>query len=440
MHYQNVEAGHGYHSHEPYMAQAGPQGPGLGHLQSTKAVVRRGGSRARFCFIGFAALCAGGLIGVAVYFGTSASAQHGGPGASTPAPAPGGPDGAGGTPSSGPGGGGGSTVLPADVTLVPPLGNVPPVVPITSYNWYPTISYLKDNIHEQTIYRTELHDGRSDQYWDIMVDELLLARVPAILMHGRGCYDYTTDNGIGNMCPRKLDKFVAAMQRAGADSVFKVGMFIDTAQITNNYNHMHGGSAPLDMSSGNDALHHEAWWDLNIKIFFDIIPRASWFLMDGKPVIHFWTLSDNFFTNQEGNASRFLTWLKATFFARYGVEPFLVIQRTWFEQDSTITEAHADARHDWFSSHNDIPFTYATFNGKTTGLLVTSYRQNPEVRGCGDPCREMLRNNGTTLENGLGGWAAVGRSHCTRGLVQHGRKLRVLPQPRPVLVAPDAVH
>jgi hypothetical protein len=81
--------------------------------------------------------------------------------------------------------------------------------------------------YERPIYKDL--NRTSPEYWNFLVDELLLSRVPLILLHGRGCFDkYQGDDGAGSLCPRLLRYFVAAVHRAGAGKVIRVGMWDDT--------------------------------------------------------------------------------------------------------------------------------------------------------------------------------------------------------------------
>jgi hypothetical protein len=156
-----------------------------------------------------------------------------------------------------------------------------------------------------------------------------------------------------------------------------------------------------------DLANRSNWdyfWSYNIKIFFDTIPRNLWFLYRGQPLIASWTLRDTFFSNQRGNASALLAWLKDRFFERYGVEPLFILQNTWFTEDPTITPELALGMHGWFTPVHDIAgsiYTYRTYNGRKWGVTTPGFRDGGAIIGCGASCREVTRRNGTALISAL---------------------------------------
>lgn len=288
------------------------------------------------------------------------------------------------------------SVLTTDITLVPPSIQGPIIAPITGYTWRgQQFANVNDTLYERPIYKNVNRDN--DDYWKYLVDELLLARVHAVMLGNRGCDDPNTgDEGPGNMCPRILRKFVAAVQMARAANVIRVGMWDDTGSFPS--------LANVDRLDLSNTANWDYFWSYRIKIFFETIPQGMWFLYQGKPVIAEWTLRDTFFSNQQGNASRLLTWLKQKFLDRFGVEPHFVLQKEWFTEDSTVTTAHALGRHSWFTPVSDVPtsiYSYTTYNGKKWGVTTPSFRDGATLIGCGTPCREVTRRNGTTLINAL---------------------------------------
>jgi len=183
-------------------------------------------------------------------------------------------------------------VLPTDVILVPPpkslnsslrQGNDGPIIaPIVGYSWR-ILANLSDYHFEMPIYYTL--SSKTIEYWNNIVDELLLTRVPMALLSGRGCWSKTGGyNGPGNMCPRALGMFVKAVDIAGARNVIRVGMFDNTGA-----HRVIAGVERLDLSNKSNW---DYFWSYNYKIWFDTIPKDMWYLLDGKPMIAAWTLSD----------------------------------------------------------------------------------------------------------------------------------------------------
>lgn len=276
------------------------------------------------------------------------------------------------------------SVQPSDTVLVPPSGNGPIIAPIAGFNWHTR----SDNPIQVPMYKNVNRD--SDDYWNYIVDELLLARVPAVLWHGRYCDSLTSGtSGRGDMCPRWLTKYVAAAKRAGAENILKFGYFDDTGNYPNA-----AGVSRFDLANTKNWTY---FWDHRMKIWFDTVPKNMWYLLDGKPVIVFWSLKDSFFVNQQGNASKLLTWLKNNFVARYGMEPAFILQDDWFKNDTSISRSQATGMHSWFSPKADIAssiYTYTDFNGAKWGAVAPAFSKQ-------DPSREVSRRDGATLDLAL---------------------------------------
>ena len=289
-------------------------------------------------------------------------------------------------------------VLPSDVVLVRPSSDGPILAAITAYTWRVTKKW-PDRYYELPIYK--VIDRDDDTYWDYLVDELLLSRVNVVLMHGRGCWDLVSGTaGTGDLCPRILSNLVRAVRRANAEDALRFGMWDDTGA----YNKALEYVESLDDTPRFDISNRTNWhyfWDRNIKIWFDTIPQEWWFLMDGKPIIASWTLSDYFFSNQEGNASALLRWIKLQFATRYGIEPSFILDQKWFETDSTITSDDAVGKNGWFIPQFHKTHSYVEYNGATWGAVAPSFRDANTLPGCGDSCREVTRRNGATLIDAL---------------------------------------
>jgi len=104
--------------------------------------------------------------------------------------------------------------------------------------------------------------------------------------------------------------------------------------------------------------------------------------------------------------------LKSNFLTRYGVEPFFILDKNWFSEDSTITMAHTGSKHAWFGpkcAYSNPYFahfvhsvhTYVKYNGGKWGCVVPSFCNLDTLPGCGKSCREVLQSGGDTLRNGL---------------------------------------
>lgn len=293
------------------------------------------------------------------------------------------------------------SVPSGDITLEPAIyDGMPILATVTGYEmnsgcpggWNPGNC-------ETPLYRP--YDRDDLRWWDNLVEELLTSRVHVVMAHGRGCYDPNTGtSGNGNMCPRVLSNLVDAINRAGVSSVIRLGMFDDTGAYPGARNAFLGlpSGTPFDLS--DQYSWDEVIWKRNIRVWFDTIPSSLWFRLDGKPVIAFWSLADAFFSNQAGNASRLLDFLRSSFVSRYGESPLFMLDKTWIDEDSTITTSHAYGVNTWFNPSVS-NFSYYTWNGRDFGATVPGFRDPNNPPGCGAGCREQLRLDGAALSNAL---------------------------------------
>lgn len=308
-------------------------------------------------------------------------------------------------------------VRPSDVVLLPPETNGAVLGTVTGYEMNSHCPFGADRC-ERPLYLE--YDRDDPEWWDVLVQELLASRVNVVMAHGRGCYDANQgDTGNGNMCPRLLRHLVAAIDRAGANDVLRLGMFDDTGAYQGTRTQVDG----LPESTRFDVGDRTAWrffWDHNMRIWFDTVPKHLWYRREGRPVVAFWTLSSYFFSNQRGNASALLQDLRAKFQQRYGEDPIFIVDSTWINDDPTVTSAEAQGVNDWFDPSRAV-FTYHQWGGAKWGASVPGFRDPDNLPGCGATCREMPRRNGATfrtaMETGrdarftlLEGWTDVAES------------------------------
>lgn len=291
-------------------------------------------------------------------------------------------------------------VLKSDITLVPPSSSGPTIAAITAFNWRHFQTWPEEE-YELPIYSAL--DREKPEFWTYLLDELLLARLDVVLLHGRGCWDKKSGSvdstqGTGSMCPRLLSRFVNAVDKAGVSDVIRVGMWDDTGGYRNARNMILGdNSIVFDLG---DEDNWQFFWDYNIKIWFDTIPEKLWFRIDDRPLIASWNLHNEVFSNQEGNASRLLMWLRQQFQGAYGVEPYIILHDSWFRLDSTITTAHADGKHGWFAPPRK-SYTFVAYNGNRYGVVVPGYRNAGTEPGCGVYVRELSRHMAAMVQNSI---------------------------------------
>jgi hypothetical protein len=291
----------------------------------------------------------------------------------------------------------GDGVRPEDVVLLPPETSGPTLGTVTGYEMNTHCPFAGDRC-ERPLYLK--YDRDDPEWWDTLVQELLASRVNVVMAHGRGCYDASSgDSGNGNMCPRLLRHLIAAIDRAGAHDVLRLGMFDDTGAYQGTRTAVDG----LPESARFDLGDRSSWrffWDHNMRIWFDTVPRHLWYRRDGRPVVAFWTLSSYFFMNQRGNASALLKDLRQKFQQRYGEDPLFIVDSEWINTDPTITTAEAQGVNDWFDPSRAV-YTYKSWGGAKWGASVPGFRDPDNLPGCGAACRERVRRNGATFREAM---------------------------------------
>ena len=343
----------------------------------------------------------------------------------------------------------GQPVLPTDTVLVPPSADGPVVAPITAYSWRQSkLKHFLNGAFELPMYQNHTLSRDTDEFWNYLVDELLLSRVNAVMLHGRGCYvkdaplqverGYGTIDaaasqyyrGSGELCPRYLTRFRDAVIRADARHVIKIGMFDPMDHYQGDIEKAYGYK-PLTFDFANPA-HYQYFFDHNVKVLFDIFPQDMWYRDSrGRPVISTWTLQSERFSNGEGNISTMLQWIKGRFEQEYGVEPAIIIQGAWLKRDSTLTTTPdlVEGVHNWFSPRKGFLHSQTEFNDKKWGVIGPGYRKvsgntfhEANEPGCGTICREVPRRGGQTLIDGfeankdselilLEGWTNMGENN-----------------------------
>lgn len=290
--------------------------------------------------------------------------------------------------------GGDGEVRADDTVLVLPSPGGAVLGTVTGYELNDRCPFADTSKCELPLYTR--YDRDDPEWWDVLVEELLASRVNVVMVHGRGCLSADSgDQGNGNMCPRLLRHLVAAIDRAGARGALRLGMFDDTGAYQGTRNLVEGRpwEERFDLA---DRTSWRFFWDHNMKIWFDTVPKELWYRLDGRPVVAFWTLSSSFFANQQGNGSALLRELRAKFLERYGEDPIFICDSTWANDDPTLTPAEAQGLNDWFDPNRGVS-TYHSWGGQKWGATVPSYR-DPDTRpGCGAACREQLRRHGAAL-------------------------------------------
>ena len=84
-----------------------------------------------------------------------------------------------------------------------------------------------------------------------------------------------------------------------------------------------GYAQKFDMSDTNNWKYI---YDYNYKIFYQTIPDAYRFKINGRPLIIIWSGNTvTFMTNMQGNASQAITYVRQRCQADFGFNPFIVL-------------------------------------------------------------------------------------------------------------------
>ena len=244
-------------------------------------------------------------------------------------------------------------------------------------------------------------DSSRPDFYDRTLEEQTTARLGAMMLLSRGCYDPKKDDGPGNACPLKYTMMLDAIKRAGQENVTKIGLFDDNndgwAQIRNHHKGL-PHDTPFDFS---DKSSWKYVFDNNYKVFFELIPSHMWYRVDGKPVIAMWIFSKEHYPKGRLHIGAFMQWLKTEFKQSFGVEPALVPPTSIFDDGSSAKKADVYCAHKWFSAARDVLFSVVNEEGmEQCGAMVPGYRDKCTVPPCKD-CRECKREDGARLDEGL---------------------------------------
>ena len=252
------------------------------------------------------------------------------------------------------------------------------------------------------------------EWWENMAEEIEYSGIDFIALLSRGTTPNAPDRGNGN--PNHISKLIDAMNLTGA--TFKVAIFDDCPNSwtgAKNWNVSGGASYSTD-SPKFDCSVTANWqyiYDMNIKPTWQAIPDAKRYKINGRPVIWFWGAKPSWMTNLQGNLSRILTHIKTKCQADFGFTPYLIIEKSWLDNDNTITTAQADGVHGWFTSATQTSYTLwkkddgTWWNGQKFGALCSAFGY-PGNEPFMDPKMGFATGNERRLKAGLDATVGAG--------------------------------
>jgi Domain of unknown function (DUF5010)/DUF5010 C-terminal domain len=250
--------------------------------------------------------------------------------------------------------------------------------------------------------------------WQNWVEELAASGVDFVCPNLRGSYPNNLTN------PTNIAPLVDVINKMGLTSRLKIGLFDDnaaswTAQWNQTQGRQWAWAKPMDMGDTN------TWkfiYDYNYKLFYDTVPDANRFKVDGRPLIIIWTGDKNLYvTNMQGNASRALTYVRQCCQRDFGFNPYIILQSAFFTNDTTCNDLGiADAGEGW-TDYNDpttAPFTLETIHGVKIGATMPGFKTPgtlpvnvPQFAGTKmscfkDPNHALLLSNNLASTRGAG--------------------------------------
>jgi len=251
--------------------------------------------------------------------------------------------------------------------------------------------------------------GNHTAYWDNMVEQ----------------YDSAGVNGIavwlkGNNHEATFANFVTAVNKRGVANKVKIMPFDDNpASWTAMWNFDHGNgynyTAPFDVSNQANWTYV---WDKNLKVFFQNVPDANRYKINGRPVYAVWSGAPAFLSNINGNGSKLLNYIRQQCQTTFGFNPWILVPQEWITNDpSSNASGVVDGVYPWFTPvpgpvYHD--WNTNTFNGVKYGVAVPQFHiSNPAD---GNYSTWIVNpQNGNTLANGLNNTIGAG---CALTLVE----------------------
>lgn len=239
------------------------------------------------------------------------------------------------------------------------------------------------------------------EWWENMAEEVDYSGIDFIALLSRGNQPNAPDRGNGN--PNHIPKLVNAMDARGAN--FKLAIFDDCPNSwTGSKNWNESGGVTYSTSSPkfdcSNTANYKYIWDYNLKLAIGNIPDAKRYKIDGRMVIFFWSAKTAWMSNLQGNLSKILQHIRTQCQTTYGFVPYIIVDKDWLDNDSTLSTSTVDAVHGWFSSAGGISYTLQTWNGKKTGALCPGYGSLADPSTFLDPSMGTT-DKGKRLKTGL---------------------------------------
>jgi hypothetical protein len=234
--------------------------------------------------------------------------------------------------------------------------------------------------------------------WDSWVEQMAQAGIDFV------CPNLTGSQPNTNGSATKIAPMITAINARGLTNQLKLAAFDDNAaswcaQWNQANGRGYGYAQKFDMADPNNWKYI---YDYNYKVFYQTVPDANRFKINGRPVIIIWTGNTNtFVTNMNGNASQALTYVRNKCQADFGFNPYIILSGDFFTNDPTCNNPGiADGKENWFTPPNTA-WSLASFNSTTIGVAVAQF-QHPGQGAYLNP------NHGVLFDNALSSTVEAG--------------------------------
>jgi hypothetical protein len=288
----------------------------------------------------------------------------------------------------------------ADTTIFPVItDNLPMVGVTTSYN------HTEADVTSDPTKALPLFAPYDDQsvpaFWDFLISEQQQARIPLIMLMTSGLPaplgGVPITNKVGSN-PYYIPQYLNALSRAGAADTVKFGCC--PLGVGSTYHIVYNVPSGTPVDFANEDSWENVWWKYEIGPWFANIPKKNWFLLKGGVPIEFWGLGQTgtgAYTNQQGNISRFFTYLDNKLMTTYGVHATFIICDTATNYDTTLaSHPRFLGLNPWFTNSG---YGFLNYNGVVTGTMVPGFNNGSLIisrKGAAG-----TGANGDTLKAGL---------------------------------------
>jgi len=235
--------------------------------------------------------------------------------------------------------------------------------------------------------------GTASDTWGVWLEQMQQGGLDFICPNLKGSQPKTTLN------PTNIAPLVSLINSRGLTGQVKIGAFDDNAASwTAQWNQANGRG--FGITPGFDIGNSNNWvyiYDYNYKLFFQTVPDTNRFKINGRPVIIIWTGNSATVTNEQGNYSRAMNYVRQKCQADFGFNPFIIVNKDALQNDTTLA-AVVDAAHGWSGGGT---WTLLDTNNVKIGVAFPGlyYHTNSGFR---DP------NHGITLDTALNNTVGAG--------------------------------